>query len=71
MMEFDRTKFEFKLQQETKLEETRKARGNNTKLPKLVITKFNGTHVDCRTCFWNQFEAEIDLAEIFVFEGIG
>ena len=31
----------------------------NTKLPKPVITKFNGTHVDWLR-FWNQFEAAID-----------
>ena len=31
----------------------------NTKLLKLVITKFNGTHIDWLR-FWNQFEAEID-----------
>ena len=33
----------------------------NRKLPKLVITKFSGTHVDWLR-FWNQFEAEIDTA---------
>ena len=32
------------------------------KLPKLVITKFNGTHLDFGR-FWNQFEAEIDNDE--------
>lgn len=29
------------------------------KLPKLKITKFNGTHIDWFR-FWNQFKAEID-----------
>ena len=33
------------------------------KLPKLVIKKFQGTHLDWQR-FWNQFEAEIDRAEI-------
>ena len=33
------------------------------KLPKLVITKFNGTHID-GVRFWNQFQAEIDKANI-------
>ena len=32
------------------------------KLPKLVITKFNGTHQDWSR-FWNQFEAEIDKSK--------
>ena len=35
----------------------------NTKLPKLVITKYNGTHADWLR-FWNQFEAEIHAADI-------
>ena len=35
----------------------------NTKLQKLVIIKFKGTHLDW-TRFWNQFEAGIDTANI-------
>ena len=35
----------------------------NAKLPKLVITKFEGTCLDWAR-FWNQFEAEIDTANI-------
>ena len=35
----------------------------NVKLPKLVITKFDGTSLDWFR-FWNQFESEIDKAEI-------
>ena len=59
-----------KLEQETK--DTYKTKGDksnkkdlatNAKLPKLVITKFKGTHLDW-TRFWNQFEAEIDTANI-------
>ena len=34
-----------------------------TKLPKLVITQFYGTRIDWQT-FWNQFEVEIDRADI-------
>ena len=34
-----------------------------SKLPKLVITKFKGTHLDW-TRFWNELEAEIDSANI-------
>lgn len=37
--------------------------GSNAKLPKLIITKFQGTHLDWQR-FWGQFEAEIDKAEI-------
>ena len=33
------------------------------KLPKLVITKFQGTHLDWQR-FWGQFEAEIDKSDI-------
>ena len=33
------------------------------KLPKLVIIKFNGTHIDWIR-FWNQFEAEIDKSNL-------
>ena len=33
------------------------------KLPKLVITKFQGTHLDWQR-FWEQFEAEIDKSDI-------
>ena len=33
------------------------------KLPKLMISKFQGTHLDWYR-FWNQFEAEIDRAKI-------
>ena len=35
----------------------------NVKLSKLVITKFDGKSLDW-FCFWNQFENEIDKAEI-------
>ena len=33
------------------------------KLPKLVITRFNGTHIDWFR-FWNQFEREIERSEL-------
>ena len=38
---------------------------SKAKLLKLVITKFQGTHIDWQR-FWNQFEAEIDLKELLV-----
>ena len=33
------------------------------KLPKLVISRFDGTHIDWSR-FWNQFESEIDRSEL-------
>ena len=33
------------------------------KLPKLIITKFDSTSLNW-FCFWNQFDSEIDKAEI-------
>jgi hypothetical protein len=36
---------------------------NSAKLPKLVISKFQGTHLDWQR-FWGQFETEIDKADI-------
>ena len=57
-----------KREMEKKLEEEReKYQGSKdqklkAKLPKVEITKFQGTHVDWR--FWSQFEAEIDQAEL-------
>ena len=35
----------------------------NVKLPKLIITKFDSTSLNW-FCFWNQFDSEIDKAEI-------
>ena len=36
---------------------------SKTKLPKLVITKFDGTHLDWFR-FWNQFESQIDKCDL-------
>ena len=36
---------------------------NNTKLPKLTITKFNGSYSEWLS-FWNTFEAEIDNSDL-------
>ena len=38
-------------------------RYKNVKLPKLVIAKFKGTHIDWFR-FWNQYESEIDRSEL-------
>lgn len=66
-LRFEEKKYEKKIQLEKKLEENLKGmtshKAANRKLPRLVITKFNGTHVDWLR-FWNQFEAEIDTAQI-------
>ena len=65
-LKFEETKLEMKQEYVKRLEETRTkspTKGNNAKLPKLVITKFQGTHLDWQR-FWGQFETEIDKAEI-------
>ena len=71
-LNFEKEKLEQQLYYEEQLEEKRKGSHGqktdkehkvNTKLPKLVITKYNGTHADWLR-FWNQFEAEIHAADI-------
>ena len=66
-LEFDKVHFEQKLQHEMKLEKARKehekSASTNVKLPKLGITKFNGTPLDWMR-FWNLFEAEIDHTDV-------
>ena len=71
--EFQQAKFEERIKQERKLEEIKQGpktstgtggeTSNKVKLPKLIISKFQGTHIDWYR-FWNQFEAEIDRANI-------
>ncbi len=56
--EFDR-----RLEEEREKLQLHKDRTPKAKLPKLIITKFQGTHIDWQR-FWSQFEAEIDHAEI-------
>ncbi|XP_028408199.1 uncharacterized protein LOC114530777 [Dendronephthya gigantea] len=66
-LEYDKAKLEQQTQHEMKMEKLRneqgKLQGKNAKLPKLIITKFNGTPVDWLR-FWNQFEAEVDKADV-------
>ena len=69
-MQFEKAKLEPKLKYEMQIEENRKNLNDkeqsiHAKLPKLVITKFNGTHTDGPR-FWNQFKAEIDSADVHV-----
>ena len=70
--EFKQARFEEKIKQERKLAEVKGAttrppeKGKmetKVKLPKLIITKIQGTHLDWYR-FWNQYEAEIDKADI-------
>ena len=70
---FEREKLEQRLKYEKQIEESKKAyatksseakaspasEGARTKLPKLTIAKFNGSHTDWLR-FWNIYEAEID-----------
>ena len=54
---------ERKMEEEREKVQLRKDQTSKAKLPKLIITKFQGTHIDWQR-FWSQFEAEIDRAEI-------
>lgn len=72
-LKFERAQLEQKLEYERKIEESKMdhatksseakaspaSEGARTKLPKLTITKFNGSHTDWLR-FWNIYEAEID-----------
>ena len=67
-MQFGKTKLEQNLKYEMQIEENPKNLNNkeqsiNAKLPKLVVTKFSGTHTDWSR-FWNQLKAEIDSADV-------
>ena len=67
--ELEKARYEQKFQYERRLEEFESASPPNeqestkVKTPKLIISKFQGTHLDWYR-FWNQFEAEIDRAKI-------
>ena len=67
-MRFEKEKLEQRLKYEKQIEDSRKDQNKNdksinAKLPKLVITKFKGTHTDWLR-FWNQFKAEIDSSDV-------
>ena len=68
-LRIEEAKQKMKQDMEKQLERTQEklqAQGDkniHAKLPKLVITKFHGTHLDWQR-FWSQFETEIDKAEI-------
>ena len=68
-MQFEEENFQRRMACEKKIEEahqgnTKEKSNLNTKLPKLVISKFNGKLTDWLR-FWDQFQAEIQ-AEIHV-----
>ena len=56
---------EFQMREKFQMGEEAKADNVNckVKLPKLFITKFNGTHLDWFR-FWNQFESDIEKSEL-------
>ncbi|XP_028404021.1 uncharacterized protein LOC114526636 [Dendronephthya gigantea] len=69
-LKYDKEKLELQLVYEKKITEERTKRSSknesrkpNVRLQKLQITKFDGTYADWLR-FWNQFEAEIQAAEI-------
>ena len=64
-LKLEEARMEIKREFEKKLEEdkSKSAKESGAKLPKLTITKFQGTHLDWLR-FWNQFENEIDRAAI-------
>ena len=67
-IELEKLKFKQRLELEANLEEMKgktdaSQRQMSVKLPKLEITKFNGTHMDWFR-FWSQFETEVDRQNI-------
>ena len=63
-MALEEAKLEMKRKFEKGLEEAKlksASQCNSAKLPKLVISKFKGTHLDWQR-FWGQFKTEIDKA---------
>ena len=64
-LKLEEARMEIKREFEKKLEEdkSKSAKESGTKLPKLTITKFQGTHLDWLRV-WKQFETEIDKAAI-------
>ena len=61
-IDLEKAKYEVKIKFE-KAEKLACGGGAGAKLPKLIITKFQGTHLDWMR-FWNQYETEIDKSSI-------
>lgn len=64
-LKLEEAKMKIKREYENKLEEEQNisSKESGAKLPKLTITKFQGTHLDWMR-FWSQFETEIYKASI-------
>ena len=66
-LQFEKLKLQQKTDIETADNETSskpsQAKGGNVKMPKLVITKYDGTFEKWLS-FWNKFEAEIDATDL-------
>ena len=63
-LQFEKLKFEQKSKLQSLNQSIAKPPSNgNVKMPKLVITKYDGTYEKWLS-FWNKFEAEIDAADI-------
>ena len=67
-LKLEEARMEIKREFEKKLEEdkSKSAKESGAKLPKLTITKFQGTHLDWLR-FWNQFETEITQVAKFSY----
>ena len=68
LLEFERVQPGLKLEYEKKTEEVIKSekepsKADNAKLPKLTITKFNGTY-EAWVLFWSKFVAEVDSTDL-------
>ena len=63
-LEFEKLKLEQKAKiQQTKQAAAKPASKSNVKMPKLIITKYDGTYEKWLS-FWNKFEAEIDSSDL-------
>ena len=66
-LKLEEAKMDVKRRFEKEIAESRerstKEQQGRVKLPKLVISKFQGTHIDWQR-FWSQFETEIDKSDI-------
>lgn len=67
-MEFECAQLELKLEYDKKTSDVNKDKksnfkGDRSKLPKLTITKFNGTY-EAWFPFWNKFPAEVDSTDL-------
>ena len=63
-LEFEKLKLEQKAKiQQTEQAATKPASKSNLKMPKLIITKYDGTYEKWLS-FWNKFEAEIDSSDL-------